>query len=199
MKKVAIYGSIFLFVFLLGVFGVYRFVLPKLVVVDSVYAGVTTESLMVDSDLILLGEVVDISKTRWNQDNGRFWEDGWPYYNITLSVIEPIIGEVKAEVVLTVLETSPLDGLSQTSIESDQPSQVRERPLQVGDKAVFFAYQTEIAWRNPERVPAIVFMGYPQGATFLEETDGLYYSIDGESFSFNELVAEIAQKRATQP
>ncbi|MCP5094424.1 MAG: hypothetical protein GY943_02600 [Chloroflexi bacterium] len=147
-----------------------------------------------DADLVFLGEVVDISKTQWNQDNGRYWDDGMPYYNITVSVIDPIIGEVKSEVILTVLETSPLDDISQ-SIESDDPSYQGEEHLRISDKAVFFAEYVEIAWRKPERAAAIVFMGYPQGATFLEGTDGRYHSIEGDSFAFDELASEVAQKR----
>lgn len=194
MKKAIIYSSIFLLFVLLGTFAAYRYVLPGFAVVDASYAAVTAESMMRDADLIFLGEVVDISPTRWNQDNGRYWDDGMPYYHVTVSVIEPIIGEAKREVVLTVLETSPVDNALQT-IESDESTEVRDKHLQVGDRAVFFAQQVEIPWRSPERLPATVFMGYPQGATFLEGADARYYSMDGESFSLDELAAEIAQKR----
>lgn len=196
MKKKIIYIFLTLVLLLSIGFGVfYNYLIPNFVKSEVLYASVSTDSLMRESELIFVGEVTAISETRWNQDNGRFWTDGMPYYTITLSVIDPIIGEMKDEVVITVLESSPLDA-STFGVESDSEDVIlREYPLEMNEKAVIFAHPTEIAWRNPNRVPAIVFNGYPRGATYLEGEDGRYHSLDGAVFTVEELTAEIAQRR----
>lgn len=198
MKKIMIYVSVFALLLLVGLGVFYNYIIPNIVVSDVLYADVSTDSLMRESELIFVGEVTAISETRWNQDNGRFWSDGMPYYTITLSVIEPIIGEAKDEVVITVLENSPLDASIFAEESDNENVNLREHPLEMGEKAVIFAHPTEIAWRNPARISAIVFNGYPRGATYLEGEDGLYHSLDGGVFTLEELTFEITQRRAKE-
>lgn len=198
MKRLIAYISTFTLLLLIG-FGVfYYYVIPNFVVSEALYASVPTDSLMRESELIFVGRVTEISETRWNQDNGRFWSNGIPYYIITLSVIEPIVGEMGDEIKLTVLESSPLDD-SMSLIESDNENVVlREHPLEIGEKAVIFARPTQIAWRNPDRVPAIIFNGYPRGATYVERSDGYFHSLDGNVFTLEDITAEITQRRAKE-
>lgn len=198
MKKILIFVSVLMFLLVLGFNVSYNYIMTNFVTVQSLYVGVSTDSLMRESELVFVGEVVEVSETKWNQDNGRFWSDGMPYYTITLSVIDPIVGEFKDEIVLTVLENSPLD-TAQATVESDGLGGIpREHPLEIGERAVIFAHPTEIAWRKPERMPATIFRGSPRGSTYLEGENGQFHSRDGLTYTLEELTAEITQRQAKE-
>ena len=40
------------------------------------WVGMTTEQVIDDADVILIGKVASLSPSRWNQDSGEYWEDG---------------------------------------------------------------------------------------------------------------------------
>lgn len=193
MKKILKVGSLFaagiLVLFIAGSL-LFPLIATKFVRMEASYAEYPVETMMGEADLIFQGQVVSIGNTRWNQDNGRYWSDGLPYHIVTLSVIEPIVGEFVGdeEVELIVIGNSPLDSRQDTILES-------ENNLHSGDKIVVFARDTEFAWRQPERIPAIMFMGSPQTSVFIEAEDGLYHSIDGDAYSVDGLIEEIQEER----
>jgi len=202
---------------------------------ESVYF--TQEELMNQADLIFAGTVLDISPTRWNQDSGEYWsettEEGvtatgeklttthsaWPVYEVKLSVDTPIVDEVGIgkEVTLTLLGKSPI-GEGVNSEAGNIQVDAETVNLQNGQELVVFAWQTELAWRDPNRPielatnangdtyfdigtrSIITLMGLPANAYLVKGSDGLYYPAEGstneqEPISSDDLTLSILQKR----
>lgn len=190
MKRILKIVSVVLVLVLLVVFVANKWVLPavasRFLKIEASYIEYPLETMMSEADMIFQGQVVEISQTRWNQDSGEYWDGGLPYHEIVLAVGQPIVGDVQDQAKVTVLGNAPLD---------DQVVLEGGHSLQVGDELVVFARQTELAWRESERVPALMFMGSPESSMLTQKEDGLFYAIDGQFFSLVELVAQIQQKR----
>lgn len=191
MKKVLKTGLAVLIVGL-AIFVAAQFLLPLVLVrfvrTEASYVEYPVKTMMSEADVIFLGQVVNIGETRWNQENGRYWNGGLPYHDITLSLAQPIVGDMNEEVKLTVIGNSPLDGSEDTLLASDHA-------LAMGDEVIVFARNTEFAWRRPERIPAIMFMGSPQTSILTKEEDGLYHSINGDVYSLEDFIAEVGEQK----
>lgn len=188
MKK---YIAVIFFVIVLGTFAfvqVMPFFRPA-VSVDTLYVALRPADMIRDAEIIVLGEVTKIGSTRWNQDNGFYYKDGMPYHEVVVNVQETILGtfEEGDEMILTVLGQSSGDLNVEPTI-GDQDSKSR------GQQIVVFAERREIAWREPERMPVLTFMGGPnQGILFNE--DGYYTSVHGPRFTLEQLVNEVQEVR----
>lgn len=181
--------------------------------VHTSYAEVPIDEQIEVADVIFAGTVTEISKTRWNQDSGEYWEDvvydeigntryvGLPIYTIELHVTRPIVGDISQNdnLVITVVGHSPLED-SFESVNSNYS-------LQVGDKVVMFARNSELAWRNGTK-PILQLMSAPEQSYFLQDEQNLYRTAQldinnqpGKAVSLNDLIERIAQKRPiiTQP
>ncbi|MCZ7666893.1 MAG: hypothetical protein M5U34_06525 [Chloroflexi bacterium] len=161
----------------------------KFVTMEASYVEYPVETMMTEADAIFLGRVAKVSETSWNQENGRYWEEGLPYHDLTFAVIQSIAGDVKDNVSLTVIGNAPLD--TDAVLESDHT-------LQIGDEVIVFARNTEFTWREPERVPAVMFMGSPETSVLTKEDDGLYLSINGDVYSLDDFIEQVNQKRVDQ-
>ena len=190
MKKVLRVGLISIVVMLVT-FVVGKFFFPlvasKFVKVEVSYAEYPVETMIMEADLIFLGQIIEVGETRWNQENGEYWDEGLPYHNVTLAVIQPLVGDLTDEISLTVIGNSPLDSSQEAILQSNNS-------LEKGDEIIVFARETEFTWREPERIPAIMFMGGPETSILTKEEDGLYYSINGDVYSLNELTDAVKQK-----
>ncbi len=151
---------------------------------EASYALYTREEMIDKAAAIFLGKVINISSTRWNQDNGEYWSDGLQYYTINLEVIQPIVNPLveDQDISVTVLGTSPLDGLSDDS-------------LKVGDQAIFFILNTELAWRGGKH-SINELIGVPSDSFFLKGSDGLYHGRSGEpAYTLPEMIEKISAQR----
>jgi hypothetical protein len=166
----------------------------------GLYATFTHDEMIDQSDVIFLGEVVNISSTKWNQDSGAPWSDkneglGLPLHSIDLEVLQPIVDTLGLgkHVTLTVVGTSPLDG---GQVDYD---------LKAGEQAIIFAVQRELAWRGGTR-SVLRLVNAPQFSYFKLEDNGLYaglsyeragQAVQHQSLSIAQLIQQIAQRRAT--
>lgn len=203
--------------------------------IDSEYISVTRDEAIESADLIFAGKVTNISATQWNQDSGEYWREttvedaargfetshtAWPIHYVELSIIEPIIDEIRVDrtVTLTILGKSPVEQGHTTSRISVQIEGQPPHALTVDDEVIVFAAQTEIAWRDPARPIRLVeapdgttyfdigtrsvisFLGNPRDSYLLKEDDGLYHSVEGatmrqEAIPLELLIQQIAQVR----
>lgn len=185
---------------------------PVRVSMDFCYAVMTREEMIDQADLIFVGKVVNITPTRWNQDSGEYWdEDETPesdsdlmYHEIELAILQPIVDRLGAgeKVVITVLGNSPVGPQPEVRIhgqpviieDADSPA----HDLKVGDQALIFAEQREIAWRGGGMHPVLTLMGYPQDSYLIQGEDGLYHFWRSDlepPLSLEELLAQIEARR----
>ncbi len=126
------------------------------------------------ADEILVGRVVAVSETKWNQDSGLYWEEtvadavgettysALPFYEITVESAPLLHGGDKfTETVVTVLGTSPLEASDDAAVF-------------VGDDAFFFIRDTKLAWRGGEKRPVRMLVGDPRTSVLTKRGDGLY-------------------------
>ena len=121
--------------------------------VDVAYQSASFEQLARDSNVVASGQVVRISPTRWNQDDGTYWERtltdaagletievALPYYQIEIAPERFVVdagGGLSADggpLTLTVVGMSPLDdpagaglAVSEQSLEQTAPRRLRMR------------------------------------------------------------------------
>lgn len=161
----------------------------KFVTMEASYVEYPIETMMTEADIIFLGGVTEVSETSWNQENGRYWDGGLPYHDLTFAVIQSIAGNVKDNFTLTVIGNAPAD--TDTVLESDHT-------LQIGYEVIVFARNTEFTWREPERVPAVMFMGSPETSVLIKGEDGLYHAINGDVYPLDDFIEQVNQRRVDQ-
>ncbi len=167
---------------------------------ETTYLFLSQDEMIAQADAIFVGTVVGFSPTRWNRDSGEYYpceplgNCPLPLHYVEVQVIRTIVdtlglGETTT---LTVLGASPLDAASSDDVEHD---------LQVGDRAIMFVRQGELAWRGGGTRPAIMFMTAPNISYLKYGDDGLYHYEGPEpaDYTFEELVARIEGKRLVVP
>ena len=166
------------------------------------YVLYTREEMIDSADVIVVGKVISISPTRWNQDSGEQWDSieeeplifdpnnppptALQLHTVELEVVQPIADTVglDKQITITVLGKSPLDGHADHS-------------LKVGDQAIIFAVQTDLVWRNEKGTKQIFeLVGVPSDAHFIVGDDGLYHGRPDENpFLLAEVINRVAQRR----
>ena len=171
----------------------------------------TPEDVIERADAIFVGKVLSISPTHWNQDSGNYWEEvtkeeeyetkhtAMPVHEVEMEVTQLFVDEVgiNGNVVLTVIGKSPVDNLT-TAADTVQLIGSPDHMLAVGEEALIFGRQTEIAWRdgNPIRlvepedgsqayfeIGRKTVMQLTPGAYLLKADDGLFYSPENSDWS----------------
>jgi hypothetical protein len=141
-----------------------------------------------ESDAIFLGQVAGFSPTRWNQNSGEYWEheedEGvvLQLHEVEITVLQPIVDTIGMDqrVVLFKLGQSPLDGEA-------------EHDLTVGDQAIIFTVQRELAWREGLR-RVIRFTNAPGYSYLRQGDDGLYNGlIVDQPLSLEQIIALISE------
>jgi len=190
------------------------------------YAYESFEWMLENADIIAAGKVLAIGQTRWNQDNGEYWEESLqddsgfetvvsatPCYTLTLSVDRLLVGSLglkEDRLVTTVVGVSPLD----------QPAATPPFHPRIGDEIVAFVRRGEIGWYNgdirydPEggfeigRKTALLFAGGPDNAHLIINGQGLYHRPSAtqspfapaaeltRAISLDELATMVGEKRA---
>jgi len=169
------------------------------------------EDVIKSAGVIFLGKVRRVSPTRWNQDNGEYWEEvtkegayetrhtAMPVHEIEMEVTSLIADEIGVgeTVVLTAIGKSPND-TSSVATDTVRLAGSPDHLLGDGSEALIFARQTEIAWRdgNPIRlvepedgsqpyfeVGRKAVIQLTPGAYLLRGEDGLFYSPENGDWS----------------
>jgi len=154
---------------------------------DFSYVYLDEEQAIDHADAIFLGQVVNVSPTRWNQDSGRAWNQGLQIHTVAVEVIEAIVDEVDLDkrATITVLGESPLAGGA-------------DHNLSVGERAIFFIRQTDLAWREGGTRPILEFISAPTDSYYRQRGDGLFDGRPGTPpISLEEVTGQISQRRPT--
>lgn len=198
------------------------------------------EAMFEEADIIFVGKVTNISPTKWNQDSGEYWQEvteegltengenvttthsAWPVHELEVAVGQAIVDEVGIDekVTLTLLGKSPVDSNQADDGQNVQIEGDATHAIQLGDEILVFAFQTEIAWRDPNRPIELVtneegvtyfdigkrsiiaFVGIPSDSYLIKGGDDLFYSAEGatesyEPVSLEQLVKAVGEKRET--
>lgn len=185
------------------------------VAAEATYQELSFDALARAAEAVVVGEVVAVSPTRWNQDDGTFWEDvavdargretsdtALPYYEIAIAprrtlVDEVALAEAGGPLVVTVIGMSPAGGdLASTSLGQAVVGGGAEGPS-VGQTIVAFARRTEMAWRGGTR-PIVQLMGHPgRQIASSGAPDELVAPDSGEAIDLDDLGARVAAARAS--
>ncbi len=150
----------------------------------------TREVMIGTANTIFVGQITHISPTSWNQNSGDFWNDGFLLHTIDIQILQFIAAQdiVSDEqtITITVLGNSPIE----------TPN---DDHLQVGEQGIFFIKETEIAWKEGNKV-VNSFLGVPSDSYFLLGGDGLYHGRANETpVSLEELIQQISDQREILP
>jgi hypothetical protein len=154
------------------------------------YGIMPYEQIIDASDAIFLAQILSVSSTSWNQDNGRYWDGGLPVYTMELQVLRRIVDRVGLHEHVTVTQVgySPLEHGS-----SGIPA--------AGQRAVFFVVEREIAWREGG-LRAVLRTTNTDSDSVIIVGDDRYAStaqpID-EAATLNKIVQDIAERREILP
>lgn len=153
----------------------------KIINVDQEFSYVTPayEQLVNEADIVFVGTLTDISPSKWNQDNGKYWIDESPdrvttplqYHTLRFDVSQLIINKTKLQdlknIEITILGPSPLEKNADYS-------------LSVDDNVVIFARETELAWQEGNhRKPIIEIATAPDFSIFVQ-FDKLHSTYSGK-------------------
>lgn len=154
---------------------------------DFSYVYLDEDEAIDHAEAIFLGQVANVSPTRWNQDSGRAWNRGLQIHTVEVDVIESIVDEVGLgdRATITILGESPLTG------EADHN-------LSPGDRAILFIRQTDLAWREGGTRPILELVSAPTDSYYKQREDGLFDGRPGSApISLKALTGQIAQRRST--
>ncbi len=181
---------------------------------DVSYADVPLFAKVAQSPLIVTGTVIDVSATRWNQDDGKFWEltetDAYgeqivdsavPYHTVVMQVDRVFannLGVATDVLALTVIGMGS-DQVAAYDLNDAQTSGVISLASNTvsaleGDRVIAFVRKGQLAWRDGTMRPVLAPMGAP-GSSVVSEAVVNSGALD-EVNSFAELLAEVAQAHA---
>jgi hypothetical protein len=172
---------------------------PKKMGGSASYAYMSREERIAKAQAIFVGKVTAISESYWNQDSGEEWRKApddpnqnspasLMIHTITIEIEQSIVEVIKLdkEINVTVIGKSPNDGPT-----DDQ--------LKVGDKAVFFVAERNLAWRQGGMKKKLMMVNSPGDSFFIYQSDGFYHTQFNDrppvSASLEDLINEIAKLR----
>jgi hypothetical protein len=149
------------------------------------YVRVPHEQVIDESDAIFVGQVIRISPTQWNQDNGEYWKGGLPVHFIEVERLQTVVDTIGLDqkVTLTELSYSPLDDYADYFLEA-------------GQRALFYIVQVEIAWRSGLKT-ALRLTSYPPDSFVILGDDRYPVRPTDEAARLKKLIQEIAERRET--
>lgn len=184
-RRSTILGLCLLVPALAGAFG-WPHLQAKFMQIEASYAELPMPLMMTESDLVFVGEILDIGPTRWNADHDRAWPGGLPFHEVHFAIRETLVGAPARQVTLLVHGNNPADGDRQMEAETE---------LKVGDRLMVFARQTRLAWNEDETIPATMLIGRPGSSVLYETESGAFEAEEGQTYALRELQDEIAWRR----
>ncbi len=145
------------------------------------------EQIIDDSDAIFLAQVLAVSGTSSNQDNGRYWDGGLPVYTIELQILRSVVDTLALpeHVTVTQVAYSPLERGN-----TGTPA--------VGQRAVFFIVQTDIAWRDGLRT-VLRTTNTDGDSIIVVGDDRASAQPNDEAARLEQIVQDIAERREILP
>lgn len=150
----------------------------RTVCVDFDSASMSPEDRARETRWVVHGIVTSVGSTRWNTDDGRYWDNPsasaatLPYHVITIAPTELLLDENDALVGSTSVDIliprmSPVDsnGCGASSVG----------PFAVGDEVVVFLERRQIAWQTGEMRRFLQTVGDPAGSTLFRSSDGNFH------------------------
>ncbi|MBK6769004.1 MAG: hypothetical protein IPG72_08345 [Ardenticatenales bacterium] len=180
-------------------------------VADVSYSDLPLSAKVASAPLIVTGTVLEVTPSRWNQDDGTFWEkvetDAFgqqtvdtavPYHTVVVQVDRTLAnrdGVGTDKLTLTIVGmgsdaalAASVDAGGVTSLASDTVSAAE------GERVIAFVRPGQLAWRDGTMRPVLVPMGAP-GSTVVSEA-----AVNGGALSdvasFDALVAQVEHARA---
>lgn len=180
---------------------------------ETTYEAQSLDAMIQSAGGIVVGEIVDVSATRWNQDDGTFWEDvtvdargretsdsALPYYEITIAPRRTLVdafdlAATGGPVVATVIGMSPVGGGSTRTAQGEAMIEggAGQGPA-VGQTMVAFVRRTEMAWRDGSR-PIVQLMGDPGQSLAQGGADAFDVAATGDVLDLAGLEARVAAVR----
>lgn len=194
------------------------------VVSHVTYEQLSFDQLATTAQGVYVGTIVDVSRTKWNQDSGAYWEEtitdaqgletidaALPYYEVVLDVDQPIVDEVDAvtdaagsgrRVVFTVIGMSPADEADAVREALGVGTGEDHAHIAAGQPAVVFAERATIAWRGGSRT-VLQLIGDPRQSVVPVAVDGLPgsdgHADAGAPATLDGLAAQVRALRADRP
>lgn len=159
------------------------------------YMEISDKDKIEKSDIILVGKIITISPTRWNQDDGSMWDaqgsqiGSFQIHELEVQVIRKIVDDLNFgdKVTVTVLGTSP---------KEEYP----DYTLSEGDQVVMFLKKGDIAWRETGVRNVLIFNGSPYQSLYVQNPDGQYeLQWAKKMVTLDELIGQIASLRTILP
>lgn len=186
------------------------------VAADVSYSDLPLATKVAKAPLIVTGTVVDVSPTRWNQDDGTFWEEtvddaygtqtvdsAVPYHVVTIKIdrtLADTLGVTASsggKVAVTVVGMRDGGGFEEARKPDGAPGVLALSSDSVsanaGERVVAFVRPGQLAWRGGAMRAVLAPMGSP-GTTVLSEAvvnSGAFAEVP----SFDALVARVEQAR----
>lgn len=174
--------------------------LDAIVTSHSIWKELTAEEIITGSDKIFVGTVERISKTYWNQDSGASWQEGdastigaLQVHDVRVRVAQIFWPPLPPNV--TVVDPTFVD-ITQLGVSPAEPGS--EYSLQLGQTAVFYLKNLDIAWRETGTRGVLSFTAFPEDALqFVGPAGTLSTTIPDQAQTLVELEAKVAALKGT--
>lgn len=103
------------------------------------YVALPFDELVKTSDVILVGKVVELTPSRWNQDSGEYWADGMQYHLVRIEVSQFIVDKIGASSQKTIEIMVGGESIAEGNYDYN---------LNVGDEVFAFAGLVDLAWKG---------------------------------------------------
>jgi len=103
------------------------------------YVALPFDELVKTSDVILVGKVIELTPSRWNQDSGEYWADGMQYHLIRIEASQFIVDNIGASSQKTIEIMVGGESIAEGNYDYN---------LNVGDEVIAFASLVDLAWRG---------------------------------------------------
>ncbi len=176
------------------------------VCVDFESVGLSREDRARESQAVIHGLVTSVGPTRWNADDGQYWDDPTsssavlPYHIVTLEPFEVLSDEGvgltgSTSVSILIARMSPIDS------SGCGPGSVS--PFAVGNEIIAFVENREIAWRTKGFYRTLQFTGEPAESSLIKMKTGDFQEmhsleIDEPQYSVDELRRVIRDLRDSE-
>ena len=158
---------------------------------EASYGSLTFEEMVSTADVIFVGRLVEMSPSKWNQDNGEYWgEDAIQYHTLRFQVLRFIVnGTASGQTIeVTILGSSLSEGN-------------QDYNLAIGDDVLVFAGTTDLVWREGGTKPTIAVMTDPYHSFFIRNSNGDFegealYSLGQGNFTTERITLPLADLTA---
>lgn len=139
-------------------------------IIELSYSETPIQTQLAEADSVILGTIVEMSHTCFNQNGGAYYPDGLPYFEMLMTVDEVLQQKLelsRAELLITQVGYSPLD--------------VATPPLALGNVVIAIVVDREMAWGNGGTRAILRPFDHIGHSLLLAQPDGTFTSADGQT------------------